>query len=759
MRRWLDASFTLMGFSFAVLQALLVRELLVSFSGNELSIGLVLGSWLALEALGSGLASRFAQRIPPRPSSYALLQAILALLVLPTLLAAAHVRALVGAVPGEALAPLPALGGSLLALAPLGLVDGAMFTAACRVLLECAGQGSTAATGRVYALEAFGGIVGGVVFTYALIPFLASTQVILLIAGLNLAMALLLLVTTSPRSIPATLATALLGVAALALLVSPLGADLHRRIAAGRWAPFSLAYEGNSAYGNVAVLKEADQITVFANGTPVLTAPDPDLVVLEQLVHLPALFLDQPPRRALVLGGGAGGVLHELLRYPLQAVDYAEMDPMLIRAVQEVPTPLTAAELGDPRVQIALQDGRRFVVERARMNGTPQYDLILVNLPPPSTLVLNRLYTRDFLEQLRPLLSPQGVLAVPAPPVRTYLAPAAGDLLACYDRTLRAVFSHVRAIYADEQTIWLASAETRLEQLSAAELARRWESLGLETGMLRGAYFTYLLDAGIEASIAAELQHRQDVAVNRDLYPAGLRYALAYESARLSPRAEPFFRALGALRWWHVALGILALIPVGLWARRRGRWVVPLAVATTGLAGMTADLVVILAFQVRYGHVYQQVGLLITAFMAGLGAGGLAMSTLAARPGRPWRVLTALEAGITAAWAGLAGAVALLLSQQSPPSALDQGLLLAMNVVAGALVGLEFPLANRILQRGGEEGSRVAGALYAWDLLGATVGAVAVSAVLLPALGLVQTVLLVALLKAGSLLLVGTAEA
>jgi predicted membrane-bound spermidine synthase len=51
----------------------------------------------------------------------------------------------------------------------------------------------------------------------------------------------------------------------------------------------------------------------------------------------------------------------------------------------------------------------------------------------------------------------------------------------------------------------------------------------------------------------------------------------------------------------------------------------------------------------------------------------------------------------------------------------------------------------------------VAGSLYAADLVGAMLGAVAVAAVLLPALGLVQTALLVALLKAGSFLLVGTA--
>jgi predicted membrane-bound spermidine synthase len=122
---------------------------------------------------------------------------------------------------------------------------------------------------------------------------------------------------------------------------------------------------------------------------------------------------------------------------------------------------------------------------------------------------------------------------------------------------------------------------------------------------------------------------------------------------------------------------------------------------------------------------------------------------------RPWRALLFLEVANMLGAAGLAGALFLLFRRPTPASFLEHALLLAMNAAAGMLVGLEFPLANRILQDAGKEGAGVAGALYAWDLAGATVGAVAVSAILLPALGLVPTALLVALVKGGSLLLVG----
>ena len=70
MRRILVVGFVLMGFTFTVTQALMIRELLVSFSGTELSIGLILCNWLLLEAAGSGLLGRAAERRGAKADSF-----------------------------------------------------------------------------------------------------------------------------------------------------------------------------------------------------------------------------------------------------------------------------------------------------------------------------------------------------------------------------------------------------------------------------------------------------------------------------------------------------------------------------------------------------------------------------------------------------------------------------------------------------------------------------------------------------------------
>lgn len=750
VRRWLTVAFLLSGASLTILQTVMVRELLVSFAGNELSIGLVLGSWLFLQAWGSALAGRVLASLP-QPAGYAVVQLFLALMPFPALLLAAHIRAVLGAVPGEILSPAAAFLGALMALALLALPGGAAFAVGCRAM-ECTGEVGTLHSSRVYVLEAVGALAGGVVLTYLFFPLLTPLQIALLLSLLNLASAAALFLLSSPRRTIAGIAASLLGLVALVLLLSPAGLSLEEALVAGRWAPYPVAFVGNSPYGNVAVIRMQEQVTVLASGSAVLTAPAPDIATVEEVVHLPALFLRQPPRRALVIGGGVGGVLAELQRYPLERLDYAELDPLLIRAVQSVSTTLTAAELRDERLRIALEDGRRFV---RRCADAPGYELVLLNLPPPSTLELNRLYTREFLEQVQGCLLPGGVLAVPAPPARTAMSPAARDLLAGYSRTLEAVFPYVRAIPADGQTLWVASREPL--NLGVDELAGRLRSNGLELRMLRPEYLRYLLDEQVEAAFSAGLARGPAVEVNRDGYPAALRYTLAYESARLAPALTPFFRGLGQVRWWHLALGIVGLTLAGLLLLRRPAGVLSTAVASTGLVGMTADLLVILAFQMLLGYLYQQVGLLVAAFMAGLSLGALAMTAAVGRLRCPWRALAFLEAAVALSMAGLGGVLGLLLLR--PTAGLGEHLvLLLLNLVAGMLVGLEFPLITHILAGATTGQARTAGiaaALYAWDLVGATLGAVAVATVLLPALGLVETALLMALVKVGSLLLVG----
>jgi spermidine synthase len=549
----------------------------------------------------------------------------------------------------------------------------------------------------------------------------------------------------------------------LVVLVSPVATDIQRWITRQQWADHDLVYSENSVYGNVAVVQRESQYTFYVDGIPLLTTPVPDVAAIEDIVHLPMLFVPEP-RRALVLSGGVGGVLHELGKYPLTQIDYAELDPLLIEAVEKFPTPLTRSELDDARVRVESVDGRLSVRNKTleAAHAKQAYDLVIVNLPYPSTLQLNRFYTVEFFRMVRSLLSPTGVVVIACPASLTYMSDELRRLDNMIDQTMQQAFPHVRPIPGD-LALWLASPSAEISTATIGVLLDRWEARGLETKMLTTPYIRLRLEQRyldwFRVSLGSPAS--DTTFVNRDLHPLGLFCGLSYWNALFSPHVAHLLALSNRLSLWNASLAIVAaalllIAVVKLTAKGRAA-IVPLVILTTGITGMLADITMIFAFQTLYGYVYHWIGLLITSFMGGLSLGGLLMTRSLARVTRDKSVLVKLELALVLFWLLLPLALTGLYADFTTSLALTSmipGVLLLLNAVAGFLVGAQFPLANKIWLKGSE--SRGPGVLYASDLVGAFLGAILVSVVLIPLLGIQDTCLLAALIKLGSLLLVIT---
>jgi spermidine synthase len=121
-------------------------------------------------------------------------------------------------------------------------------------------------------------------------------------------------------------------------------------------------------------------------------------------VHLP-LLAAASQKSVLLIGGGLGGGIAEVLRYPVERLDYLELDPRALDIVRpRLPAPLESS-LRDPRLRILHEDGRSWLGRNQRL-----YDVILVNLPPPATALVNRFYTREFFLLARENLEKDGLL-------------------------------------------------------------------------------------------------------------------------------------------------------------------------------------------------------------------------------------------------------------------------------------------------------------------------------------------------------------
>jgi len=222
---------------------------------------------------------------------------------------------------------------------------------------------------------------------------------------------------------------------------------------------------------------------LLLDGMVMLTEWD-EFIYHEMLVH-PALFLLPFPRKVLVIGGGDGGTVREVLRHPsIEHVDLVEIDPRVIAVAQSY-FPTVAAGFSDPRVHLHHADGAEFV--RSAPSGF--YDAVFVDSTDP-TGIAESLFGEAFYSECQRVLHATGVLALQS---ESPLHPVYCQTLPRVHRLLRPLFRHVASYLASIPTyptgMWSFTLASRhyhpLEDFSPTDAQQRIERL---SGKLR--YYT-----------------------------------------------------------------------------------------------------------------------------------------------------------------------------------------------------------------------------------------------------------------------------
>lgn len=155
----------------------------------------------------------------------------------------------------------------------------------------------------------------------------------------------------------------------------------------------------------------------------------------EALALVPFLYAREPVRRVGVMGGGDGLIVRELLRHhgdEIESIRVVDIDPAVTDLARNHPrlAELNEGSFRDPRVEVVNRDARAY-------RSNEPFDLIICDLPDPTSSVLARLYHREFYAGLREQLDPErGLLTVQIP----YVPPVFDGVLT----TLRSVFPAVR---------------------------------------------------------------------------------------------------------------------------------------------------------------------------------------------------------------------------------------------------------------------------------------------------------------------------
>ena len=390
---------------------------------------------------------------------------------------------------------------------------------------------------EILSVDYIGSLAGAFLFTFVLLTRFSLPTIAFLLGITNLGIALVGLVYF--KSLLRRFETIALfwGLGAVALGIGLFFADTWTVEIEQRYYKDPIVFRKTTKFQHVVLTQKKDRLNMYINGNLQFSSQDEE-VYHELLVHAP-LSLGKSRKRVLILGGGDGLALREVLKYhDVEEVHLVDLDPEIVALSARHPIirKLNRGAFDDARVNVITPGGLREgpQVDMLQRNRRPEkahsrkkepvarirvlyldadlflrkargkYDQVIIDFPDPSRLELAKLYSLDFFRNLRRRLSPGAMVAIQS------TSPYFGrDAFLCIGKTLEA-----------------AGFKTLPYHYSVPSFAVDW------------GWFLAWTDPRPVSELRQKIQSLQRFQVpTAFLTPAGLRASLAFGKGRLEPLA------------------------------------------------------------------------------------------------------------------------------------------------------------------------------------------------------------------------------
>jgi spermidine synthase len=709
------------GFVSMLGQVVILRELLVTFYGIELIYALAIGLWL----LWSGSGVFLFRKTRPSINGIALLFFFLCLAFPLDVLFIRSGRIIFSAVPGAYLSFLEQGFILLLSLCPIGISLGLLFQWVARLW-----AGTERSLAAAYAVESLGGLLGGLASTL-FFHWGFQNLALTLVCSLVCLMGPLFHPRLSPffRWIGAIFFLSLFALFFLA-------GTLDRKSAS--WNHPGIIALGDTPYGRISITKLSGQISVYANDVLLFETQGREVETFSHLAALqhPGLLM----KRVLVLGG-LDGTIQELVKYRPEHLDWVDLNQPGINLILScLPEEKTRPLLNKP-VHLILADPRNFLKTAGR------YDLIVLAVEEPVSGQANRFYTKEFFALSALRLAPDGILALRLGNGENLWTPAMQNRLKSIYGALKAIFPEVLILPGETNVL---TASFRPLPNNPDPLIERWQKLGLGTQLISPPYIRYLFSNDRFFTIQEKLKTGL-APPNSDLKPICYRHTIVIWLTK-------FFPSLSTISWldkghwisfsgwmWIGGVVLAVLLFFRLWGGSFRRVILA---GVAGFLGMIFESVLILYYQVKVGVLYQDIGILLTSFMAGLAIGAPVTEKGLTRKGQLQRKIRYWGFCLLSGFSLLAGTVALMMQIGYEIELKETVLLLA---ASGFVVAGVFVCAGRSGPRNQEA---AVAPVYGADLWGGCLGALLAGVIMVPLWGLPAAVYFTIMLAAFSMILI-----
>ncbi len=263
---------------------------------------------------------------------------------------------------------------------------------------------------RVLAFDYIGALVASLLFPIFLVPKLGLVRTSLVFGVLNACVGLWGTWLLRPLIKTSVTGLRVRAVIVIALLVAGIiKSDALTTLAEDGLFADDVIYARTSAYQRIVVTRGRAGFQLFLNGNLQFSSTD-EYRYHEALVHPAMMLANESPRRVLVLGGGDGLALREILKYPsVEWVTLVDLDPDMTNLSRRFPplAELNKHSFNDRRVHVINEDAMIWLEKQ-----TESFDAAIVDFPDPNSFALGKLYTTRFYRLLKNRLRADAPVAV-----------------------------------------------------------------------------------------------------------------------------------------------------------------------------------------------------------------------------------------------------------------------------------------------------------------------------------------------------------
>lgn len=261
---------------------------------------------------------------------------------------------------------------------------------------------------QVLTFDYLGALAVSILFPLILAPYLGMVRTGLLFGLLNVAVALWA-VHLFREQLPARRSLLLQSWTVFGVLTAGFaGAGQLTSLAETHLYADEIVHAESTPYQRIVVTRWRDDLRLFLNGNLQFSSHD-EYRYHEALVH-PGLAALPGAQRVLVLGGGDGLAVREILKYPqVESITLVDLDPAMTNLFSTAPAlvALNQGALGSERVKVVNADALQWLEE-----SRDYFDFIVIDFPDPSNFALGKLYSEAFYRLIEKRLSANGLLVV-----------------------------------------------------------------------------------------------------------------------------------------------------------------------------------------------------------------------------------------------------------------------------------------------------------------------------------------------------------